>query len=91
MNWFARMIYPYEKGASSNGHYDLQIVGDVTFDGIAYTNPIFSYGSDNGVGIVQVFNRSITNAVYKVNLPSRATTTTARPPQPPRSTTRSST
>lgn len=69
MNWFARMIYPYEKGASSNGHYDLQIVGDITFDGIAYTNPIFSYGSDNGVGIVQVFNRSITNAVYKVNLP----------------------
>lgn len=69
MNWYARMIYPYEKGENSNGHYDLQIVGTITFDGITYTNPIFSYGSTNGVGTVTVFNRSITNAVYKNHLP----------------------
>ena len=69
MNWYARMIYPYEKGASSYGHYDLQIVGDITFDGITYTNPVFSYGSTNDVGTVTVFNRAITNSVYKGHLP----------------------
>ena len=69
MNWYARMIYPYEKGENSNGHYDLQIVGTITFDGITYTNPIFSYGHKNKVGYVTVFNRSITNSVYKSNLP----------------------
>lgn len=70
MNWYARMIYPYEKGEDSNGHYDLQIVGDITFDGITYTNPIFSYGhTDNNVGYVTVFERSISNAAYKGYLP----------------------
>ena len=69
MNWYARMIYPYEKGENSKGHYDLQIVGTITFDGITYTNPIFSYGAIDDVGTVTVFNRSITNAVYKHHLP----------------------
>lgn len=69
MNWYARMIYPYEKGSNSNGHYDLQIVGTITFDGISYTNPIFSYGHKDKVGYVTIFNRSITNSVYKNHLP----------------------
>lgn len=26
------MIYPYEEGSSGLGHYDLQLVGNYTFD-----------------------------------------------------------
>lgn len=71
MNWYARMIYPYTLGEESNGYYDLQIVGTINFHGVTYTNPIFSYGSTNGVGTVSIFNRSISNAVYKDYLPFR--------------------
>ena len=69
MNWYARMIYPYTKGSNSTGHYDLQLVGTYTFDGITYTNPIFSYGTYQGIGSVKIFNRSLTNYVYAGLLP----------------------
>ena len=43
MNWHARMIYPYEAGTGSNGHYDLQFDGTYELDTITYTDPVFSY------------------------------------------------
>ena len=70
MKWYARMIYPYKKEGNSNGHYDLQLVGNYFIDGDEYTNPIFSYqGDENNVGHLLIFDRSITTAVYKKHLP----------------------
>lgn len=69
MNWYARMIYPYEEGSGGLGHYDLQLVGNYTFDGVKYTNPVFTYGNDNGTGFLGIFNRSLSVAVYKKFLP----------------------
>ena len=70
MNWYARMIYPHTAGTNANGHYDLQLVGNYTFDGTAYTNPVFSYGKDDdNTGFLAVFDKSLTTAIYKDFLP----------------------
>ena len=69
MNWHARMILPYKKGSNGIGHYDLQLVGKYTFDGIAYINPVFSYAREGSTGYLALFDRSISAAVYKEYLP----------------------
>lgn len=69
MNWHARMIYPHTAGSDALGHYDLQLEGTYTFDGVTYTNPVFSYGNDDGTGFLAVFDRSLTSAIYKNYLP----------------------
>ena len=63
------MIYPYEEESGGLGHYDLQFVGNYTFDGVKYTNPVFTYDNDNGTGFLGIFNRSLSVAVYKEFLP----------------------
>lgn len=69
MNWHARMIYPYEKGTRSNGHYDLQFDGIHELDTITYTDPVFSYRNENSVGYLYIFDKSLTVAMYKDMLP----------------------
>ena len=69
MNWHARMIFPCEEGSRGIGHYDLQLVGKYTFDGIAYTNPVFSYSREGRTGYLDIFDRNISAAVYKEYLP----------------------
>lgn len=69
MNWYARMIYPYEKGSDSLGHYDLQLVGTYTFDEVEYADPVFTYGGINDVGYFGVFDKSISKWVYDKYLP----------------------
>lgn len=74
MNWHARMIYPYTEGSNATGHYDLQLEGTYTFDGVTYTNPVFSYNRDSNdedVGYLAVFDKSLTTAIYKGYLPFR--------------------
>ena len=69
MNWHARMILPCAEGSSGVGHYDLQLVGKYTFDGVTYTNPVFSYSREGGMGFLALFDKSISAAVYKEYLP----------------------
>ena len=69
MNWHARMIYPYEAGTGSNGHYDLQFDGTYELDTITYTDPVFSYADEGGTGYLYVFDKSLTVAIYEGFLP----------------------
>ena len=69
MNWHARMIYPYEAGTGSNGHYDLQFDGTYELDTITYTDPVFSYADEGGTGYLYVFDKSLTVAIYTGFLP----------------------
>ena len=69
MNWHVRMICPCAEGGRGVGHYDLQLVGKYTFDGITYTNPVFSYSREGRTGFLSIFDKSISAAVYKEYLP----------------------
>lgn len=72
VEWYVRMTYPYKRGAAAKGHYDLQLVGSYTFDGISYTNPVFSYGEQNGVAYLDIFNASKSKAYYNWCAPFKA-------------------
>ena len=63
------MICPCEEGSNGIGHYDLQLVGKYTFDGVTYTDPVFSYSREGRSGFLVLFDRSISAAVYKEYLP----------------------
>ncbi len=71
MNWHARMISPYGKTGSGLGHYDLQLVGNHTIDGITYANPVFSYNRESRTGFLSIFNGSMSAMVYQEALPFR--------------------
>lgn len=44
-------------------------MGDCTFDGVKYTNPLFAYGNENSTGILRILNRSFSVAIDKKFLP----------------------
>ena len=70
-SWQVRMIYPCGADSGSAGHYDLQLAGNYTIDGIEYTDPVFSYGREGSTGFLALFDGDISAAVYKESLPFR--------------------
>lgn len=70
------MIYPYEEESGGLGHYDLQFVGNYTFDGVKYTNPVFTYDNDNGTGFLGILTVAFPWPYTRSFCRSRDTTTT---------------
>lgn len=64
-NIYLRMMLPKDENDDFLGHYDLQIVGNVSFKNTSYSNPVFSYRS---VGCVDVFDGDESSKVYRTSV-----------------------